>query len=268
MIGLVTIKNSHDLKVLKESEKKYHCIADQMNEGLILTDSKQKIVYANRTACEQLRKSTEELLGARLSDFAAGINETSRLDATLKKMTSSFKARDEFMMLRNENEMFWASMSFSHPKKESGLKDGVIIVMVDITQHIVNEQKMRKLTSNLVQKVRQLDCVFDMQQILSEPDLNADTVFKYATKIIPHGLRYEKDMRVEIVYKGKRYQTPGYRETQWHYKVPLKVNNIQVGHMNVSYVGAHPPKHTQPFRIGEKVLLKNLAQKMINAIEP
>lgn len=267
MIGLITIKNAHELKVLKESEEKYHCIADQMNEGLILTDSEQKIVYANRTACEQLRRKSEELLGARLSDFAAGTNESSRLDALLNKMKSSAKARDEFMMLRNVNEIFWVSMSFSHPKKQTSLHDGVIIVMVDVTQHIVLEQKMQKLTNNLVQKVRQLDCVFDIQQILSEPNLNADTVFKNALKIIPNGLRYEKDMRVEIVYKGKRYQTPGYRESQWYYKVPLKVNNNPIGHLTVSYVGAQPPKQSQPFRIGEKVLLKNLAEKMINAIE-
>lgn len=267
MIGFITIKNSHELKVLKESEQRYHSIADQMNEGLLLTDSEHKIVFVNRAACDYLRRKPDELLGARLSDFAAGVNESARLEAMLKKMRSSCKARDEFMMLRNENEMFWVSLSFSHPKKQSSLHNSVIIVMSDVTQHIILEQKMRKLTNNLVQKVRQLDCVFDMQQILSEPDVIADTVLKHALKIIPHGLRYEKDMRVEIVYKGKRYQTPGYKDTQWYYKVPLKVNNNQIGHLAVSYVGAQPPKHSQPFRIGEKVLLKNLAEKMINAIE-
>lgn len=267
MIGMITIKNSHELKRLKESEEKFHCIADQMNEGLIITDSEQKIVYTNRAACDLLRRKSDKLHGTRLSEYAAGVNEASRLDAMIKKMSSSSKARDEFMMLRSENEMFWVSIGFSHPPKKSGLNDGIIIVMVDITQHIILEQKMRKLTNNLVQKVRQLDCVFDMQKILSEPDLIADTVIKHALKIIPHGLRYENDMRVEIVYKGKRYQTPGYKETQWYYKVPLKVNNNPIGHLTVSYVGAQPPRHSQPFRIGEKVLLKNLAEKMVNAIE-
>ncbi len=267
MIGLVTIKNSHEIKVLKETSEKYRSIVELLNEGLILADAENRIVFANKCACEQLNREEQEILGTNFLDYAMGTNDSFRLRNLLKKITPGHYTKDEFMLRRSDKDFFYASLSLTHPKAPSSLKNCNIIVMVDITEKVLLEQKMCKLTDNLVQKVRQLDCVFDMQQVLSEPGQTEDRILQRALKIIPHGLRYEQDMRVEIVYDGKRFASSGFRETQWLYKVPLKNKNGNVGHIAVSYVGSSPPKHYQPFRIGEKALLKNLADKLMKALD-
>ncbi len=267
MIGLVTIKNSHEIKVLKETLEKYRSIVEQINEGLILTDADNQVVYVNKCACEQLNRKEQEILGTNLLHYAMGTNDSCRLRNLLKKMTPGHYTKDEFMLRRGEKDFFYASLSLTHPKTPSILKNSNIIVMVDITEKVLLEQKMCKLTDNLVQKVRQLDCVFDVQQVLNEPGQTEDRILQRALNIIPHGLRYEKDMRVEIVYERKRFASQGFKETQWLYKVPLKNKNGKVGHIAVSYVGSSPPKHCQPFRIGEKALLKNLADKLMKALD-
>lgn len=267
MIGLVTIKNSHEIKVLKESLEKYRSMAEQINEGLLLTDAENRIVFANKCACEQLKQEEQNILGTVLTDYAIGTNDSSRLRSLLKKMTPGRYTRDEFMLKRGEKDFFHASLSLTHPKVPSSLKNSNIIVMVDITEKVLLEKKMRKLTDNLVQKVRQLNCVFEIQQVLSEPGQSKDRILQKALRVIPHGLRYEQDMRVEIFYDGKRFASSGFRETQWLYKVPLKNKNGNFGHIAVSYVGASPPRHQQLFRIGEKSLLKNLADKLMKGLD-
>ncbi len=267
MIGLVTIKNSHEIKVLKEASEKYRSIIELVNEGLMLTDADNRIIFVNKCACEQLHLSEHEILGTDLSNYAAGTNDLCRLNNLLKRLTAGHHAKDDFMLKRGDKDFFYASLSLTHPKAPSSLKNCNIIVMVDITEKVMLEQKMCKLTDSLVQKVRQLDCVFDVQQVLSEPDQTEDRILQRALKIIPQGLRYEKDMRVEIVYGRKRFASNGFRETQWLYKVPLKSKNGNIGHIAVSYVGANPSRHCQPFRIGEKALLKNLADKLTKALD-
>ncbi len=267
MLGLITVKNSHEIKVLKESEAQFKAVAELMNEGLLITDEAHKIIYANKSACRKLKCKLDDILDTSFTDYAAGSAEATKIQQIFKKSKPGSKAREEFHMMRCDKELFWASLSFSRPKPVDGLNNRIIIVMVDVTEHILQEQKMRKLTDNLIQKVRQLNCVFDLQQMLSEPDLTTGQLLQGALSIIPQGLRYERDMRVEIVYDGKQYHSPGYRQSKLAYKVPLKVGQQKAGHIAVSYVGDQPPRQSQPFRIGEKVLLKNLAGKIVSALE-
>lgn len=267
ILGLMTIKNTHGIKTLKESEAKYKSIIDQMHEGVFLTDDTRKVLYANKYACQMLKCSEGHITGCDLSDFVVGNAERSMLNEMLVRTKPGSKSRDEFHMMRGDKDLFWASLSFSCVKALNGHKKLTIIVMVDVTAHILLEQKMRKLTNNLVQKVKQLNCVFDIQQILGEPDQSTERILQRALKIIPQGLRHEHDMRVEIFYDGKQYQTPGYHQTKWYYKVPMKSKLKPDGYISVSYMGNHPPRQSQPFRIGEKVLLKNLAEKLTTALE-
>ncbi len=266
LLGLITVRNSHDLKVLKDNEEKYRNIVRLMNEGVILTDSAHRIVFVNQCACKQLKKAEKELIGKKISEFTVGKAEATRLNELLDKNRAGTVAREEFMMCRSHEEPFWASLSFSFPGHLHNLHDGAVIVMVDVSGHIMLEQKMRKMTSNVVQKVKQLDCVFEMQQMLAKPDQTVDDILRKSLRIIPKGLRHENEMRVEILYNGKAYRAPGFHKSNWYYSIPLKTDHHRVGEMIVSYIGSHPPLHCQPFRIGEKVLLKNIAEKIMIAV--
>ncbi len=266
LLGLITVRNSHDLKVLKEDEEKYRSIVCLMNEGIILTDANHRIVFVNKCACKQLKKSEKELCGKKLSDFAVGKAEAARLDELLDKNRGGTVAREEFLMCRAHEEPYWASLSFTFPGHLKDIHNGAVIVMVDVSGHIMLEQKMRKLTTNVVQKVKQLDCVFEMQQMLGQPNQSIDNILRKSLKIIPKGLRHDYEMRVEIVYNGKEYRSPGFHKSKWHYSIPLKAERQVSGYMTVSYIGSHPPLHCQPFRIGEKVLLKSIAEKIMMAI--
>ncbi len=266
LLGLITVRNSHDLKVLKENEEKYRSIVCLMNEGILLTDADHRIVFANKCACKQFKRPEKELCGKKLSDFAVGKSEAAHLDELLDRNKAGTVAREEFMMYRGNEDTFWASLSFTFPGHLKDIHDGAVIVMVDVSGHILLEQKMRKLTNNLVQKVKQLDCVFEMQQMLGKPNQSTDDILKKSLKIIPKGLRHDHEMRVEILYNGKEYKSPDFYKSKWHYTIPLKAESQVVGQMTVSFIGTHPPLHSQPFKIGEKVLLKSIAEKIMMAI--
>jgi len=265
LLGRIAVKNHQTVKAMMVNEEKFRKLIGHMNEGLLLTDAGHKIVFANRCACSMLKVSHDKMIGRRLSDFAVGASETARLEEILNRKRSGCNAKEELQLLRGDDEIIWASLSFSYPRDMKEIIDGAIIVMVDISQHIMLERKMHKLTGCMVQKVKQLDCTFDMQQMIGQSGITADEIFQNALKIIPEGLRYGNDMRVEIVYQDKRYASPGYHETQWMYKAPIRTRNKLKGHVAVCFLGNRSSRNIQPFRIGEKVLIKNLADKLGNA---
>ena len=264
--GRLAVKNHHTAKAMLNSEEKFRKIIGQMNEGLLLTDEHHTIIFSNTCACGILKMPKEEIIGKKVEDLAVGALDASRIKEAMEVKKTGCTTREEVRLVKGSNEMFWASLSVSYPVDLKEVTGGAIIVLVDITHHISLEQKLQKLTSSLVQKVKQLNCLFEVQQVLSEPDTGHDEMFRHLIRVIPRGLRYEGDMAVEIMLSGQRYASGSYRETRWTYQAPLRIKGVKAGYLSVSYIGPEPSGQKKPFRIGEKVLVKNIAEKISLAL--
>ncbi len=264
LMGRLAVKSDKTARAMLDNNEKFRKVILEMNEGLLITDAGHNIVFANDCACKILRLPEKRITGRKLSVFTPGASEASKIEELLTNRGSLRNVREELQLLRGDDEIIWAILSISYPADIKEISAGAIIVLTDITSHIMLERKMHKLTSYMVQKVRQQDCSFDIQQLVSDPGNDAVSVFKRALKIIPEGLRFGNDMRVEIEFLGKRYSSQGYKDTQCMYKVPLNVDGRRYGNISISYTG-NVLRNTKPFRLGEKVLLKNIADKIANS---
>ncbi len=262
LLGRLAVKSNQTAKAMFAHEERFCKLVEHMNEGLFLINSDNEIVYANQCACDILKRSNEQVIGRKLSVFAVGASETSCLDGILRKRIPGGKCREELHLIRGDNEMFWASLSFSYPQEIKDINGAAIVVMTDISDHIRLENKMHKYTGSLVQKVRQQNCMFAMQDLISNPELATDEIFRRALKIIPEGLRYGGEAGVEIVFQGKRFASPGFHLTEWSFKTPIKVGNQNMGHILVSYSTNGISNQIKPFRVGEKIMIKSLADKL------
>lgn len=265
LFGRLAIKSHQTAKAMMEYENKFCRLVEHMNEGLFLVNTANEIEYANQCAFDILRRPRNQVVGRKLSDFAVGASEANCLEGILRKKKQGGKCREELHLIRGDNEMFWASLSFSYPQELKDINGGAIVVMTDISDHIRLENKMHKYTGSLVQKVKQQNCMFAMQDMISNSGLPADEIFRRALKIIPEGLRYGGEVGVEIVFRDKRFASPGFHLTDWSYKAPIKIANKSMGHLVVSYSAHGPSGLIKPFRVGEKVLIKSLADKLAHA---
>lgn len=266
LMGRTAIKSQKTAKALMECEEMCNKVISHLAVGVIMTDENHHIVFANRCASDLLHLDPEELIGSRLSDYALGSSEAGEIELRLKKRRAGKQIRQELQLVRADDEVFWAGLYFSFPDNIQLISQGAVIAIVDVSDHITLEKKMHKYTSYLVQKVRQLDSMFAMQELITDTELPAERFFAKALRIIPEGLRHGKDMRVEIEFMGKKYASPGFHETDWNHKVPIRIGSRNKGQLLVSYVGkVHTNDRMKPFKLGEKVLLKNLADKLAHA---
>lgn len=251
---------------LKESEQRYHQLIYGMNEGLILTDESNIIRFANPRACKMLKIQANDLLNQALKRFILG--EPEILKNSLKERTSlSLSHYEEVQMVQGDGEVIWVSLSINYPDPDPEKGGGAVIVLSDITSKKLAETERNELTADLNQKIKQLNCLFDISDIVGVPGITFDGIFERSLEIIPNGLKYSHDVCTEISFGDKRYASPNYLETPWSFTVPIRVQKKKLGHIKVGYLEEKPRIKKDPFHINEKILLKNIAEKLGQIIE-
>jgi PAS domain S-box-containing protein len=251
----------------RKSDERYQKLITQMNEGLIFTDDRDKVRFINQCACAILKLDPEKVLNRSVLDFVFSCREARKLKlpSELKRLGKSH--REEIQMVKGNGELFWASLGISYLDELHDHMPGAIITMTDITEQKQTEEKLHKLTANLNQKVKQLDCLFDISDVTYSRGINYEDVFRRALDIIPQGLKYSHDAWVEIVCEGKRYASDNFKETRWSYLAPIRVNNKKIGYIRSGYLESKPLVNNELFHINEKILLKNIAEKLGRIME-
>ena len=252
---------------LKRSEERYEQLIHNMNEGLIFTDDHNIIRFANARACSILMGSPGSLPGQTLNTFVLGETPVLHSAGQENKTIARAPHREEVQMVRGDGKVIWACLSISYPAKGSAGQGGAVIVMTDITDKKLAEQSLNDITVDLNQKIKQLNCLFDISDITGAPGISFDDIFLRCLEIIPNGLKFSHDVCTEISFGDKRYASDNYIETPWSFTVPIRVQKKKLGQIRVGYLEEKPRIKKDPFHINEKILLKNIAEKLGQIIE-
>lgn len=251
----------------RKSDERYQKLITHMNEGLIFTDGHDKVRFINQCACAILKLEPDDVLNRSVLDFVFSCREARKLKLPSEAKKLGKSHREEIQMVKGNGALFWASLGISYLDELHDHMPGAIITMTDISEQKQTEEKLHKLTSSLNQKVKQLDCLFDIADVSYSRNSDYDEVFKKALEIIPQGLKYSHDAWVEIVCDGKRYVTDNYKETRWSYTAPIRFNNKKIGYIRSGYLESKPLINNELFHINEKILLKNIAEKLGRLME-
>ncbi len=147
---------------LKKSEERYNNLINYMNEGLIFTDEKDFIRFVNKCACNILKLSPEKIINRSIRDFVLSPADIRKLGLPSELKKTGCSHREEIQLLRGNGEIFWAGLNISYTDTLYDLMPGSIVVMSDISDQKKAEEKLHNLTVSLNERVRQLDCLFEI----------------------------------------------------------------------------------------------------------
>lgn len=252
---------------LQKSEERYQKLINYMNEGLIFTDDKDKICFVNKCACTILKTRPEKILHRPISDFLISPVDIRKLGLPYELKRHGCSHKEEMQLVRNNGEMFWANLNISYLDILHDHMPGAIIVMTDITEKKTTEEKLHKLTLNLNQRVKQLDCLFEISDISNAPGMGLEEILNKTLEIIPYSLRNPSDVWVEIELHKKKYVSGNFKETNWTYLAPIKGRKRKFGTLRVGYRDYQSVEAREVFLINEKILIKNVAEKLARIIE-
>lgn len=252
---------------LKKSEQRYNSLINYMNEGLIITDEKDLIRFVNKCACNILKLSPEKILNKSIRDFVLSPADVRKLELPSELKKQGCSHREELQLLRGNGEIFWAGLNISYSDTLHDRMPGSIIVMKDISDQKKSEEKLHNLTVSLNERVRQLDCLFEISDIMNVPGISIDGILQRSIDIIPLGMRYSKDIWVEISLNNKQYRSKNFQNNKLYYLAPIKGRKNKLGTLRVGLHGNKHPVGKEIFHVNERILIKNIAEKLARIIE-
>lgn len=136
---------------LKDMERMYHILADNMTDIIWLMDMDLRTTYVSPSSQKIRGYTPDELIGLPIEKqvkpeslqlVLAGISEDT---AEIQENPDVNPVRKlELELYRKDGSTFWSENTFSLIKDENGIPIGILSVGRDITERIVNEQKLQR----------------------------------------------------------------------------------------------------------------------------
>jgi pyruvate, water dikinase len=119
-------------------------------------------------------------------------------------------------------------------------------------------QELNLLLSNLKERAKELNCLYEIETILQDKDLKLPMLFKKVCGAIPQGWQFSELCCSRVTFGGLVVTSQSFVKTKWTQASPLVVNEVVAGTIEVFYL-------REQFGVNRKIFLPE-EQKLLNAI--
>lgn len=139
--------------------------------------------------------------------------------------------------------------------------------MQDITERKLAEQALKKKTSDINKRVRELNALYRISVILHNPILSTGEMLKKCLKIIASAYQFPEITCVRINLDGKSYKTYNFKETPWKQEAMIYINGEFSGKLEVYYLEEKPEEYDGPFLKEEMSFISSIARNITITLE-
>jgi pyruvate, water dikinase len=118
-----------------------------------------------------------------------------------------------------------------------------------------------KLIYDLKERAKELNCLYEVQELLGIPDITIDEICQGIVRALPPGWQFPDVCEAQMVYNEKICQTSGFRETAWLQSADIIVQDQYLGKISVCYTEERPPSDEGPFLKEERKLINTIADQ-------
>lgn len=107
---------------------------------------------------------------------------------------------------------------------------GAIETIRDITDKKIAEEKIKKSQEALEDRVKELDCLYGVIKLVSNPNLSINEILDGILNLIPNACKCPEKVCVRIIFDGKEYKTSNFEDTPWKItnETKFKDKNIKI----------------------------------------
>ncbi|GAB4411291.1 MAG: hypothetical protein OHK0039_16340 [Bacteroidia bacterium] len=137
-------------EALRQSEQRYRTLVEKMNEGLVLADLDEQILFVNDRMCEMLGITREEMMGKRTYEAFGGGDELRRIiEEKAQLRVQGISDQYELYLERRDGRALWVLITGSPYEDAGGQLIGTLAIITDITTRKQVEIKLKEKNDEL-----------------------------------------------------------------------------------------------------------------------
>ncbi len=130
----------------------------------------------------------------------------------------------------------------------------------------MRSKSVNKLIVDLKERAKELNCLYRVEEIVSNPNLSLEEVFQKTVSILPAGWQFSDSCQARIAYHDFVSQTDGFRDSPWAQHADILVQDEVVGRISVCYTEDRPAADEGPFLKEERKLIDTIADRLKHRI--
>ena len=128
------------------------------------------------------------------------------------------------------------------------------------------KRQIDSLLKDLQERAKELNCLYKVEELLSDANIPLDRLFQGIIDIIPLGWQYPEICQAKITYNNETYRSSNFKETPYVQSADIVVQDKIVGQIAVSYVHEIPLTKNEYFLKEEKKLIQTIADRLGHVI--
>jgi len=128
------------------------------------------------------------------------------------------------------------------------------------------DKSIDKLIASLQERAKELNCLYQIEEILRESEQPMDAICHRVVKVIPPGWQYPDICQAEIELDGQVYHNSDFIRTPWAQSADIVIQGIKIGAINVYYTKEMPEEDDGPFLKEETRLINTIAERLAHRI--
>ena len=132
---------------------------------------------------------------------------------------------------------------------------------------MVDEQLSFSAKAALIERVKELTCLYGMAQITSQPDMALEEIIQGIVELLPPAWQYPEISCARIILDGISYTTQDFHECLQNQMAEIIVGGMPRGVIEVVYLEKRPDLDEGPFLKEERNLINAVARQVALVIE-
>jgi PAS domain S-box-containing protein len=140
-------------------------------------------------------------------------------------------------------------------------------LLAEVAERKRAEKELAQRTHDLGQRVKELSCMYAINDIALDFGISIKDILKRAVNIIPSAWQYPEATYARITFDDNECTTDNFEETLWSHSSEIVAQGNRIGRVEVGYLEEKPPQDHGPFLKEEVALLGMIAKQLGNTIE-
>ena len=127
---------------------------------------------------------------------------------------------------------------------------------------IGTEKSLVKHTHDLGERVKELNCLFEISKLIENPDISLEVICQGVVDLIPPSWQYPEITCSRMLLEDKEYKTGNFKETAWKQSGDIFVFGKRMGVLEICHLEERPEIDEGPFLKEERDLIDAITERL------